>query len=260
VHLSTDLEAEDLSAAAVAGVGGSGADAERWVRGARRRARHQGRVMAITDLIAEIAGGEVAYPAAFRRVIAVHEAGHAVLHAVLSPGTLVRADLRRAGGAVGGVQGRPEPGKAIDNRWVREGLAMLLGGRAAEHEILGAPSGGAGGSADSDLAKATALAALAEASLGLGADLLWLGPVGPDEAARLLTLRPDLASRVSERLEEAYADARAIIRERRDAVEAVADGLRTQGMLSGPEIESMVAATAPGPHSAAAAPASSDRE
>lgn len=57
----------------------------------------------------------------------------------------------------------------IDNH-----LAAMLAGHAAELVILGDVSAGSGGPADSDLGQATRLAAMAEASLGLGeTGLVW---------------------------------------------------------------------------------------
>lgn len=55
-HLGTDLADVDLADAAKAAVGASGADVERWVRGARRRTRTSNRPMVIKDLLAEVRG------------------------------------------------------------------------------------------------------------------------------------------------------------------------------------------------------------
>lgn len=46
-HLGVDLPDVGLSTAALLALGGTGADCERWVRGARRRARHAGRDLVV---------------------------------------------------------------------------------------------------------------------------------------------------------------------------------------------------------------------
>lgn len=54
-------------------------------------------------------------------------------------------------------------------------LTVLLAGRAAEGVLLGEVSSGAGGSENSDLAKAIRLAAGAELCFGLRSNLTWYG-------------------------------------------------------------------------------------
>ena len=50
-HLAEDLRGEDLSAAVMAVTESSGADCERLVRGARRRARSAGRALLLADFL-----------------------------------------------------------------------------------------------------------------------------------------------------------------------------------------------------------------
>jgi hypothetical protein len=52
-HLRDDLIGEDLTRLARRGLGATGADIEQWVRGARRRARHQRRGIMLEDLADE---------------------------------------------------------------------------------------------------------------------------------------------------------------------------------------------------------------
>lgn len=54
VHLGSDLAGEDLSVAGRIGAGHSGAEAEQWVRDARRLARQDGRAVAMDDLLQAI--------------------------------------------------------------------------------------------------------------------------------------------------------------------------------------------------------------
>jgi hypothetical protein len=76
---------------------------------------------------------------------------------------------------------------------MRQRLALLLAGRAAEEVVLGAPSSGAGGDLDSDLATATRVATTAEAALGLGRELLWLGFPRGGNLGSMLASDVDLA-------------------------------------------------------------------
>ena len=84
-HLGTDLAGADLATPALRALGSSGADCERFVRGARRRARTASRTMLLDDLISEISGEEA--DEASRYLAAVHEAGHALALFVHQPGT-----------------------------------------------------------------------------------------------------------------------------------------------------------------------------
>ena len=61
-HLGAELMDDDLSGAALAATGASGADCERLVRGARRRARTADRAMVLSDLMVEIGGGRRPLP------------------------------------------------------------------------------------------------------------------------------------------------------------------------------------------------------
>ena len=84
-------------------------------------------------------------------------------------------------------------------------LVMRLAGRAAEHEILGSVTAGSGGSPDSDLATATALATQMETVFGFAVEMPLLHrPV--DDRSTLLTYHPSLAERVNDRLEDAYGE------------------------------------------------------
>ncbi|WP_367615601.1 AAA family ATPase, partial [Pseudoroseomonas ludipueritiae] len=55
-HLGGELPGADLSRLALLGLGSTGAEAERWMRGMRRRARHDRRKPTLADLEAELRG------------------------------------------------------------------------------------------------------------------------------------------------------------------------------------------------------------
>lgn len=243
-HLGDDLAGEDMVPAARLALGGNGADCARWVRTARQSARQEGRPVAAADLLAAI--GTAEFPPEVERMIAVHEAGHAVVTAVLRPGSVVAARIGPGGRLSGAVQA------SHDIRSTREAihgaLVELLAGRAAEEVLLGFYSGGSGGSAGSDLAMATCHAVALEVALGLGAfGPMWLGSPTPDTVGTYLTLRPTLAAKVQAYLEAVHVEAVELIRDRRGAVSAVADALVEMRSLTGEEIEALVAAHGPRP-------------
>jgi cell division protease FtsH len=148
-HLGEDLSDLSLREAALAAAGASGADCERLVRGARRRAREAGRALMLADLLEEIGGVDDRSQAELWRV-AVHEAGHAMAMCELYPGALRAVTLRARGEALGATMSAVS-GAYLVAEDVHRRLVCLLAGRAAEDELLGAPSSGAGGSVDSDL-------------------------------------------------------------------------------------------------------------
>ena len=239
-HLRGDLASLDLSpfAERLARRAMTGADAEKLVRGARRRARQAGRPMRVDDLTAEL-GEDAAVPPDLRRRQAVHEAGHAVVANLLAPGSLERVSIR-GHGDVGGWTRLRKPLEAITRERVISRLSILLAGRAAEAILLGAPSAGAGGAADSDLGRATWLAASAVTTWGLGRDpaaLLWR--LLSDEHALALLPQP-VQTEITDLLADADVDAQTIIRTHRVAVEVLAERLLDTGEVSGPEAETLL--------------------
>jgi len=117
-------------------------------------------------------------------------------------------------------------------------LALDLAGRAAERHVFGAPSAGAGGAIDSDLAKATRTATALEISYGLGDSLLWLAT--PETAQARLALDPGLRTRVEVRLQQAEARALRILRANHAVLDDIARALCTAGLLTGPALEELL--------------------
>ena len=241
-HLGEDLRGEDLTGAALAASGSTGADCERLVRGARRRARASGRDMLLPDLLDEIGGTDTRTAEDFRTA-AIHEAGHVVVAHVLWPGSVGMATLRGTSGGGGFTEASPGGSCLMRESDVDCRLALLMAGRAAEGNECGDPSSGAGGRADSDLAKATLLAAISDSALGLGEDgagLVWRGMPDSGRLPDILAANPQLAERVRIRLDRAYNGARGLLRTRMTAVRAIAAALMERGVLDGPDAEDIV--------------------
>ncbi|WP_052213730.1 AAA family ATPase [Belnapia sp. F-4-1] len=240
VHLGDDLAGVDLTRAALLALGGTGADCERWARGARRRARKAGRPMTLDDLLAEIRGAGQMSPVGARRIAAVHEAGHALMQVLEQPGTLQHVSIREDDQS-GGHTAVDTPSGDVTEAWLSMHLRRFLAGRAAEEVVLGQVTGGSGGPIHSDLGRATWLAANAETAMGMSArPLLWLGLWNERDLATLLMNRPDLARRVETRLNAAYEEVCRRLREHRPALDSLEAGLLEREVLTGTEVEAIV--------------------
>ena len=241
-HLGDDLRGEDLGRMGMLAVGRSGADCERLVRGARRRARTRSRSepMVFSDLLAELVVPGM--DAAADRRVATHEAGH-VLAAIEFGGSFVleAVTMQAGNGASGGMLGRWND-TSLSAEQVRDRLVVLLAGRAAEEVMLGTASSGAGGGASCDLARATGLALRASVSMGLDREdgLLWRGEPDERTAPGMLESDPRLATRIRLKLSEAHEQASKLVRCRREAVSALADALVGCRTLSGDEARDIV--------------------
>lgn len=121
-------------------------------------------------------------------------------------------------------------------------VEMLLAGRAAEIECLGQASSGAGGSENSDLARAMHLLAAAHLSLGMTEIPRWR--CQPGEAVNLLRLDPKAMAIVEADLARLAASALALVRGRRAEVEALADELLSRVTLSAAEVLAIIGAAA----------------
>jgi cell division protease FtsH len=109
--------------------------------------------------------------------------------------------------------------------------------------LVGQATAGAGGDFDSDLAGATHLATLAVTALGLDPEtgLRWSGMPTAVTLPEMLRQDPDLAARVRQVLDVAYAEALDLIRRHAVAVEALAAALLDRRALDGAEAAAIVA-------------------
>ena len=235
-HLAGELADTDLTGIATLALGGTGADVERWARGARRRARTAGRPVMVEDLAEELRGGADRGAEALW-LCAVHEAGHAVITAVLFPQALGLVTIRYTAETGGGTACQwDNPYPTRDELLGR--VMVLLAGRAAEEVVLGKVSASSGGSADSDLAKATMLITSMVTAFGLddSVGLLWLGIVTPGNVDLMLRMRPVVEQRVSAILAERYVACLELIRANRAGVERVADRLVERETLAADDV------------------------
>jgi DNA polymerase III delta prime subunit len=234
-----DISSTDLTGLAARAVGMSGADIAAWVRSARALARREQHPLGVEHLDATLRDLRPPVSSELRWQIAVHEAGHAITGAATG---IARPQMLAIQGG-GGVTQQSLLRHGQRRAELIDALANDLGGRAAEIVLFGEPSGGAGGDGTSDLARATQTAASMELSWGLGDDLLWLGD--PETVLARLRIEPYLRARVEARLREAQARALQIIEANRPVLEEMAAALVQTGLLTGPELERLVAKVLP---------------
>ena len=183
-----------------------------------------------------------------RRVVAVHEAGHALV-ALRTPGAepLHKVTVLARGAALGMAVQRPAEERFLrTRRQLLAELAVAAGGRAAEELVFGpdAVTTGAAG----DLRHVAEAARRMVYELGMEADgeepaafLAW--PQDPRLAA---TVSPEGRARLEAAVERlaraAYEQARRVLEEHRPALLALADALMRRETLDGAEAEAVVRA------------------
>lgn len=185
-----------------------------------------------------------------RRVVAYHEAGHALLAELLPTQDPVRkvSIVPRGAGALGYTLQAPfEDRYLMSQQEILDRLVVLLGGRVSEEVTVGEISTGA----QDDLLNATELSRRMVRELGmspslgvvtfeprrgfLGLDRAAGGHDGSDETARAVD------SEVARILAEAHARARTLVVENRDAIERIAQRLLAVETLTGDELRSVLA-------------------
>lgn len=236
-HLGDDLAGVDLTtmAALDAARHATGAVVMEQVRAARRAARRASRVMVIADLETQVIGEDRRTEGDLHRA-AVHEAGH-LIAGRSTGGTVDSISIIASSNSSGSVR-MSLPVSSLVTRPQFEGLVIsLLGGRAAEQLLLGEPSQGAGGDETSDLAKATAMVASMEASLGLGDSLLFRST--PDHAMLLLR-DPEFRRRVEKVLRDLYQRTIDLLHEQRPALMAVVEALLEKRFMTGAEVAEVI--------------------
>ena len=199
-HLKDDLPSADLVRLSQMAEAMSGAQVAALVRAARSHACAERRALSLADLEAELRNLRPPLPISQHWRVAVHEAGHAIVAAAY--------------------------GAAIP---------LALAGRAAERLVLGNISAGAGGGAESDLAKATQLATATEISWGLGSSRVWLGDA--EASLSRLLLDANLRQRIENQLARAETGALQLLTRFKPVLIGLATTLCTQKRIEGEELE-----------------------
>jgi cell division protease FtsH len=188
-----------------------------------------------------------------RRVVAYHEAGHALVMESL-PGTdpVHTISIVSRGPALGYTMPMPERDRVLRSKEAMEDeIAGLLGGRAVEELLCGSVTTGAA----NDLQRATALAQAMVTQYGMSDELglrifaagegVGLGwPPQQREYAEGTALRID--AEIKAILDRAHESAEAVLRERWGTVARLAKALLEQETLERPEIDRLLAENDPG--------------
>lgn len=235
-HLGVEL---DLRLLRRKTVGMSGADLERLARDARRIARREG-VEVRHSHVARALPRREPRTADNIRHIATHEAGHALVAAVLGAKveelfvTLDR-DPDANGGAAGAALVRTRPGRR-DFAWHADYAAHLMGGLAAERIVYGSHGDGV----VQDLLEATNVLTYALTTVGMGDTLLSDGYRDPQTLATARQFDPLLRRRVEDALQGQAERARGIIDQHRQAFEEIVEVLVSRGRMQGSEVHAIV--------------------
>lgn len=219
-----------LRSLALKAKGLSGADIERLIREARQKARRQARNLVFADIFDILAASRPEWSKEFRWRMAIHEAGHAVARLALDIGRVTSISIDSP---TGGYTEGETPATGPETEAFFDSLLVIrLAGRAAEEELLGSVTAGAGGTLSSDLGQATELALAMETTLGFGAKWPLLYRAAEDRSA-LLAYNLPTAERVNARLEGAYTRARELIRRNEGAIRFLAHALIEHHTLEG---------------------------
>ena len=186
-----------------------------------------------------------------KRLTAYHEAGHAIV-AFNVPATdpVHKATIIPRGRALGMVMQLPERDKlSMSFEQMTSRLAILMGGRIAEEMIFGKEKVTSG--AQSDIDQATRLAKLMVTRWGFSPELgtvaygenqdeVFLGmSMGRQQNVSEATAQK-IDSEVRRLVEAGLNDARRLLTEKADDLEALAQGLLTYETLSGDEIKELL--------------------
>ncbi|KAE8765421.1 ATP-dependent zinc metalloprotease FtsH [Georgenia thermotolerans] len=237
VPLAPDV---DLAVVARSTPGMTGADLANLVNeaalGAARRGEEQVHARDLADALEKIQLGAergVVLPEEERLRTAYHEAGHALL-GMLQPGAdpVRKISIIPRGRALGVTLSTPETDRyGYDVAYLKGRIIGALGGMAAEQEIFGVVTTGA----ESDLQSATGIARQMIGRWGMSAKI---GPVqvypadgDPRGAGASEGLLEAVDDEVRTLIDECYAEARRLLREHRDQLEAIVRALMDRETL-----------------------------
>jgi cell division protease FtsH len=181
--------------------------------------------------------------------LAVHESGHtAVAYFLPNTDPLHKVSVIPRGSALGGTQQLPEQERyTLPEEYLRARLAVMLGGRVAERDLLGSVSSGA----DDDISQATALARAMVTRWGMSDRV---GPVDLSDAeeqpflGREIALPRRFSEASAQRVDRAVHDllcaaeacAHAVLQEHRPAVQRLIQALEREEQLDRARIEALL--------------------
>ncbi len=180
-----------------------------------------------------------------KRAVAIHESGHALVAALSEHADpVVKVTILPAGQALGVTEQLPVDERHLyPESYLRDSLAIRMGGRSAERLVLGEVSTGA----SNDLAGATELATRMVREFGMSPRLgpvgfapggpQYLGPQEIRSRAYAEQTQRVIDEEVSRLLSEAEERATSLLTEHRDALDRLVDVLIERETVDGSEVE-----------------------
>jgi cell division protease FtsH len=257
VPLANDV---DLEALASATPGMTGADLANLVNeAALLAARHQHDAVHQSDLFDSLekvqlgTARNVVIPEAERRRTAYHEAGHALL-GMIQPGAdpVRKVSIVPRGRALGVTLSTPEADRyGYDADYLRGRIIGALGGMAAEQEVFNVVTTGA----ESDLETVTRIARSMVGRWGMSERVGRRSVLPSDGEPRMAGVSDALLDLVDDEVrkitDECYAEARRLLRENRDKLDAIVAALLARESLDEDELYAAVGLARPAPRPAA---------
>ncbi len=242
VPLAPDVDLERLASATP---GMTGADLANLVNEAAllaaRRRQDAVQQRDLTDALEKVQLGtarNVVIPEQERRRTAYHEAGHALL-GMLQPGAdpVRKVSIIPRGRALGVTLSTPESDRyGYDANYLRGRIIGALGGMAAEQEVFGVVTTGA----ENDLEVVTRIARSMVGRWGMSERIGTLSVLPREGDPRMAGVSDGLLDTVDEEVrritDECYAEARRLLREHRDKLDAIVAQLLEHENLDEPEI------------------------
>jgi cell division protease FtsH len=237
-------ETVDLTSIARATAGLTGADLENICNEAAIRATRAGRESITStdfdDALERVVAGLKTHRTVSedeKRMIAYHEAGHALLAHIVGRGmTIHKVTIVPRGGALGYNLYTPTDERILATRDdLITRIVVLLGGRAGEEVALGEVSNGAG----DDLERATAIARAMVFDWGLG-ESLTTRTVRADNFALSEDTKRQRDAEQSQICDHAYAEATRLLEENREALERLALKLLERETLDREDVATML--------------------
>jgi cell division protease FtsH len=242
VPLAPDVNLERLASATP---GMTGADLANLVNEAAllaaRRAQDAVHQRDLTDALEKVQLGtarNVVIPEEERRRTAYHEAGHALI-GMLQPGAdpVRKVSIIPRGRALGVTLSTPEFDRyGYDANYLRGRIIGALGGMAAEQEVFDVVTTGA----ENDLEMVTRIARSMVGRWGMSERIGTLSVLPAEGDPRMAGVSDGLLDAVDEEVrritEECYAEARRLLREHRNKLDAIVARLLEHESLDEPEI------------------------
>jgi cell division protease FtsH len=242
VPLAPDVNLERLASATP---GMTGADLANLVNEAAllaaRRTQDSVHHRDLIDALEKVQLGtarNVVIPDEERRRTAYHEAGHALI-GMLQPGAdpVRKVSIIPRGRALGVTLSTPESDRyGYDANYLRGRIIGALGGMAAEKEVFNVVTTGA----ENDLEMVTRIARSMVGRWGMSERIGTLSVLPAEGDPRMAGVSDGLLDAIDEEVrritDECYAEARGLLREHRDKLDAIVEQLLEHENLDEPEI------------------------